>query len=199
MTLSFNLATHPFENRRRFYVLALGSGVLLVAATGLLLGLSVRNYSRGRVLSREMTGLRAEMSQLEGQQKALEEKLHRPEVMDLMDRSQFFNSLIRRKAISWTRIFMDLETLMPERVQVVSVHPVVREATKANPEGNPRSVEMNLQMIVSSENMTGLLELLRRVERSDKFHQPVLRLETPPGGGIEKLYQLQMDVLYAQK
>ena len=196
MMVSLNLATHPFENRRRFYVLALGAGVLLVAVTTLLLGTFIRNFKRGRDVSQESSGLRAQAAQLDSEQKRLEEALERPEAMDVMDRSQFLNSLIRQKAVSWTQIFRDLETLMPERVQVVSVRPVVRPEARAT----TGPVEMDLQMAVSSENMAGLLDLLRRMEKSGNFRQPVLRLENPPQSGSgETLFLLQMSVLYAQK
>lgn len=193
--LQLNLATHPFENRRRFYVLSLAGMAVLLAITVFLLGIFARNYIRGRDIARQTSRLNAEMARLDREQKRLNELLERPDVMDIMDRSQFLNLLLHQKAVSWTQIFMDLETLMPQRVQVVSVRPVVREGAAAN----PGLMEMDLQMTVSSDSMAGLLELLRRMEKSDRFRQPVLRLETPPQSGAENLFQLQMSVLYAQK
>ena len=37
--------------------------------------------------------------------------------------SQFLNDLFLRKAFSWTRVFEDLERVMPPRLHVVSIHP----------------------------------------------------------------------------
>ena len=208
--IALNLATHPFQNRRRFYVLAGSAGTLLVMTTVLLVAIFVRNYRSERGLSNKIHALRQEQAKLEQEQKRLEEMLQRPDVVDLMGRSEFLNSLIQQKAVSWTRIFMDLEKLMPERVQVVSLRPVVRgtgkEGAKEARIGNSLSapgepLEMDLQMTVGAENTAGLLELLRRMEKSGNFREPVLLKENPPqtGPGAENLFQLQMSVLYAQK
>lgn len=204
MNTALNLATQPFENTRRFYVLALTTGVLLVTATTLLAGAFARNYTRVRALSRQTTTLRAQMTQLEEEQGRLEGLLHRPEATDVMERSAFLNSLLRRKAISWTRIFMDLEQVIPDRVQVVSVRPVAGEESRAGA-GTPamagaKAGEVELQMTVSAENLAALLDLLRRMEKSQKFYDPVVRVETPPQqGSADNLFQMQMSVLYAQK
>lgn len=200
MKAHLNLATHPFESRRRFYVLASAFGILLLVVT-LLLGASfARNFMSGRELSRRIASIRTQTDNMAGEQKQREEELQRPGAVDIMDRSRFLNSLIRQKAVSWTQIFMDLEALMPDRVEVIAVRPVVREDIR-NTAG---PVAMDLQMTVASENMASLVELVRRVEISEKFHQPVLRIETPPhtagaSGGGDNLYQLQMSVFYAQK
>lgn len=196
MNFSLNLATHPFEHRRRFYVLASGSGVLLLAAIVLLVASFARNFTRVRDLSRQTANMREQTDRLARDQRLLEEALERPEAVDILGRSRFLNSLLRQKAVSWTQIFMDLEALIPERVQVVAVRPVVREDTR----NAPGPVEMDLQMTVTSENIASLVDLVRRVEKSDKFRQPVLRLETPPhAGSADTWYQLQMSLFYAQK
>ncbi len=204
MNPALNLATQPFENTRRFYVLALTTGVLLVTATTLLAGAFARNYTRVRALSRQTATLRAQTTQLEEEQGRLEGLLHRSEAADVMERSGFLNSLLRRKAVSWTRIFMDLEQVIPDRVLVVSVRPVAGEESRAGA-GPPATAgvkagEVELQMSVAAENLAALLDLLRRMEKSQKFYDPVVRVETPPQqGGGDNLFQMQMSVLYAQK
>jgi Tfp pilus assembly protein PilN len=212
--IALNLATNPFQNRRRFYVLAGTGGTILAAITILLVAVFIRNYRSERGLSRQISSLRQEQAKLEAEQKRMEELLRRPDVVDLMDRSEFLNSLIHQKAVSWTQIFMDLEKLMPERVQVVSLRPVVRGAGKEGGKESGRDgrvalalpppkgpLEMDLQMTVAAENTTGLLELLRRLEKSGNFRDLVLSRENPPqtGSGSDNLFQLQMSVFYAQK
>ncbi len=39
----------------------------------------------------------------------------------MLERSLFLNTLIERKAISWTKIFADLEKVLPYNVRLVSV------------------------------------------------------------------------------
>jgi len=49
--------------------------------------------------------------------------LNLPENRSTRDRSQFLNELFRRKAFSWTRVFEDLERVMPARLHLISIQP----------------------------------------------------------------------------
>ena len=43
----------------------------------------------------------------------------------VLDRSVLLNTLIRRKAISWTKIFSDLETVCPPNVRILPIRPTI--------------------------------------------------------------------------
>jgi Tfp pilus assembly protein PilN len=199
--LQLNLATRPFERRRRFVVLTMASAALLVLATVVLAGVFYRNYTSERTHSHQMNTLRQEIARLDAEQKRLEEALQRPEAVDVLDRSYFLNSLIRQKAVSWTRLFMDLEKILPDRVQIAGLKPVVKEDKDAPP-GSP--LEMDLQLEAASDNLTGLLELSHRMEKSEQFHDQKYSLEQPceKAGQVsqqECLYRLVLSVTYVQK
>jgi len=57
----------------------------------------------------------------------LDERLNRPEATLKMSEIQFLNNIIARKAFSWTRVFSDLEELMPESVHLVSLRPDISD------------------------------------------------------------------------
>jgi Tfp pilus assembly protein PilN len=57
----------------------------------------------------------------------LDAKLSRPEAVDKLSEIQFLNGIIARKTFPWTRIFSDLEELMPETVHLVSLRPDVAD------------------------------------------------------------------------
>lgn len=192
--LQLNLATQPFENRRRFWVLAIFSGAALVLATVVLVTIFIRNYRSERVLSQQMGTLRQEIARLESEQKRLEETMQRPEVVDVLDRSFFLNSMIRQKAVSWTQLFMDLEKIMPERVQIMTLRPVVKDEKGAAASGQ---LQMDLQLDAASESIPGLLEMVHRMEKSDRFYKPVFQVENQ--AQQENLYRLTMSVSYVQK
>ncbi len=189
MRIELNLASRPTENRRRFYVLV-GTGAAVLLALALLQGTAFfRDWWSGRDLARQTERLRAETLRLETEQRKLELQLRLPEVRYVLDRSYFLNSLILQKSVSWTQIFMDLEKLMPDRVQVLSIHPEMLDGR-----------QIRLDMSVAGESMGQLLELLRRIEKSDKFNNPVLSSEQPPPvGGQDPSIRLTLTVLYAQK
>ncbi len=190
--LQLNLATQPFENRRRFWVLAIFSGATLTLATIVLVTIFVRNYRSGRMLSQQMGTLRQEIARLESEQKRLEDTMHRPEVVDVLDRSFFLNSMIRQKAVSWTQLFMDLEKLMPERVQILSLRPVVKQDG-----GLSGQLQMDLQLDAASDSIAGLLDMVHRMEESDRFYRPVFQVENQ--AQQDNMYRLSMSVSYVQK
>ena len=74
------------------------------------------------------------------------------------DQSQFLNGLIRRKAFSWTRVFEDLEQVMPANLHVVSLRPEFNEQNA-----------MQLDMRVTGDNRSAAVELVHRMESSRHF------------------------------
>jgi len=192
MRIELNLATRPLENQRRFYVLTGTSAVLLLLLAGIQGTIFFRDWWSGREVGKQTERLRAEVGRLEGGEKKLEQELEQPRAQQVMERSNFLNSLLRHKGISWTQIFMDLEKLVPDRVQVTSIRPEVLDSNR-----------VRLEMTVSGESVQQLLEFLRRIEKSDKFGTPVLSYETPPAGGTgvtqDPSIKLALSVSYAQK
>ena len=189
MRIELNLASRPAENQRRFYVLA-GTGIVLLL---LLAVAQATTFLRGWWSVREVgpqTGrLRAELGRMENEQKRLEQDLRQPGARDVFERSYFLNSLILQKSISWTQIFMDLEKLVPDRVQVASIRPEIVDSGR-----------VRLEMLVAGESIEPLLEFLRRIEKSEKFGTPVLSIETPPAAGApDSSVKLALSVSYAQK
>ena len=57
------------------------------------------------------------------------------------DQSQFLNGLIQRKAFSWTRVFEELELVMPSNLHVVSLRPELNDQN-----------QMELEMRVVCDN-----------------------------------------------
>ena len=53
----------------------------------------------------------------------LESVLRQPENAEVLERNLFLNSLLYAKGISWTRLFDDLEKVMPHNVRLVSIRP----------------------------------------------------------------------------
>ncbi len=186
MRIELNLATRPLENQRRFYVLTGTSAVLLLLLAGIQGTIFFRDWWSGREVSKQTERLRAEVGRLETEQKKLEQELEQPRAQQVMERSHFLNSLLRHKGISWTLIFMDLEKLVPDRVQVASIRPEVLDSNR-----------VRLEMMVTGESFGSLVEFLRRIEKSDKFGTPVLSIETPPDKDTS--IKLALSVSYAQK
>jgi len=118
-----NLSTRPFPA----YQLKL---MLLTAALASLIALSVwqaYGFMRYSGLAKQIRGgeqsARIDAEALGRRLDDLDEKLNRPEATQKMAEIQFLNNILTKKALSWTRIFSDLEELMPEGVHLVSLRP----------------------------------------------------------------------------
>ena len=119
MRVDINLATQPYEDVRRFWLRWGGALAGLGILTLLLLYLAIVGLltaRQDRNLIRQRQEQIAERDKEKAQAEAL---LNRPENRSTRDRSQFLNDLFQRKAFSWTRVFEDLEQIMPARLHVV--------------------------------------------------------------------------------
>ncbi len=188
MRIELNLASRGVKNQRRFYVLAGTAVAVLLVAAVIQAGWWFRDWYSGRGLAQRIEALRADVSRSEAERRRLEQQLQQPQSRDVMARAYFLNSLILQKSVSWTQIFMDLEKLVPDRVQVVSITPAVLDNNL-----------IRLDMNVSGESLEKILEFMRRIETSEKFGTPIPRTETPPQGRAETGTLVTLEVMYAQK
>jgi type IV pilus assembly protein PilN len=111
----------------------------------------------------------------------------RPENAEVLERSLLLNTLLQRKGISWTKIFSDLEDVIPYNVRLVSVRPEVNGQN-----------EISLQMVVGAASSEPVLELLMALEKSPQFGPTSLHSWLPPSQN-EPLYRYRVSVSYAQK
>ena len=91
------------------------------------------------------------------------------------DQSQFLNGLIQRKSFSWTRVFEELELVMPTNLHVVSLRPELNEQN-----------QMELEMRVVGDTRAAAVDLVHRMEGSKHFQgaQLVQENTADKGAGI---------------
>jgi type IV pilus assembly protein PilN len=193
MRLNINLATQPYEDVRKFLARWGLLTLVLAAATGLLVYLAVRNWRDSRTINTQIAELHQKMDALKRDKAAAIATLNAPGNKVVADKSRFLNEAIQRKSVSWTRIFMDLEKMMPNGLHVVSI----------KPEFAKKSNRVGLHLQVGGNSHDKAIELVRRMEESSTFRQPTLVSEQlgtgrgdpvvfditaiymPPGGAID--------------
>ena len=116
-----NLATEPFRRDRPMLVASAAVGLLLVILLGVEVKTIVSERHDGADIHVTINRLNTQLRGIAAQQAKLNALLGRPENAEVLDRSLFLNSMIDRKAISWTRFFADLEKVVPYNVRLVSV------------------------------------------------------------------------------
>lgn len=187
MRVSVNVANEPFQNDRP----------LIAATVALAAILSVALLVQGFLIWNEhqqVSELRAEVERLESrsrklaqEESALRAQLQRAENAAVFEQSIFLNSLILPKSIAWTRMFADLEQVMPYNVRLISIRPQM----------NDRS-EVLLDMVVASQAGEPVVSLLRRLEESPVFSQVQASSIAPPGQNDDS-FKYRVTVSYDQR
>ncbi len=183
MRVDINLATHPYEDLRVFWVrwgsLLAGLGVLLL----LLLFLIVHGWQQARAAEERIAYGEQRVASLDAEKASAEATLNRPENRSTRDRSQFLNDLFERKAFSWTQVFEDLERIMPPRVHVVSIHPDM------SPDN-----QLQIKLTVAGDSPARVLELVRKMESSEHFRQTEIHVQQSMTNGKASADTVSFDI-----
>ena len=122
-----NLSTRPFRGYR-LQQLLLSMAFVALVATSVWQFIGFKQYSRlTSQIRTDARNAQVDADVLGHQIDELDAKLSRPEAVNKLSEIQFLNGIIARKTFPWTRIFSDLEELMPETVHLVSLRPDVAE------------------------------------------------------------------------
>jgi len=176
MRFDINLASRPYQDVRVF-LLRWGTATgALALFTLVLVGVAFSSWWSSRDVREKAELATREMQQLDRDKATAEALLSRPQNREILERSRFVNSLITRKSFAWTQLFMDLEKIVPPRVRVVSLQP------------EPGSQEqVALRLLVEGDSRERALDLVRRMEESERFRQPRVKSERrkEESGGVQ--------------
>jgi Tfp pilus assembly protein PilN len=187
MNVSINLASQPFRRDRPMLIGSAVAGVLLLALLCLLVSLNFVERSRLASTRADIERLDRQLRLIAAEQAKLDAVLRKPENAQVLDRSVLINTLLYRKGISWTKIFADLEKVLPHNVRVMSIRPAVSAQN-----------QIVLEMLVGAEQTEPLLQLLIKFENSELFGHISVSSILPPSQS-EPLYRYKVNVNYAQK
>ena len=163
MRIDINLASQPYEDSRRFWTYW-GTGLaLLVIATGMLVFLAATGFMNARRDREQISNLESKLAAFSQEKNHAESMLNQPQNRVIRDRSRFLNELFERKAFSWTRVFEDLERVMPAHLHVISIHPDLSTDKNEN--------NMQIKLVVGGDTREQALDLVRKMESSKRFKQ----------------------------
>jgi len=164
-----------------------------VVSAALLLTLALLGYL-AQVDRAQLESLRQDVSRLESrlrvvqaEQAHMDAVLRQPENASVLERSVFLNDLIYHKAISWSRMFADLERTAPYNVRITALHPTIDSRN-----------QVTLDMTAASDQPEGIDDLLKALEASPIFGY-VYQHSTLPPTQAELQYRSRITVPYDQK
>jgi type IV pilus assembly protein PilN len=166
MRIDINLASQPYEDSRQFWRYWGTAVVLLAMATMLLVFLAVTGFVRAGHDRVRIAELKRQIAAYDREKSQAEAVLNQPQNRILREQSRFLNSLFQRKAFSWTKVFEDLERVMPAHLHVRSINP---RTTADN--------TVDLRLLVGGESREQALDLVRKMENSNRFRQTKIQSE----------------------
>ena len=188
MRVPINLASQPLENLRPVRTAVIVAALAAMVLGTVILNRELRSRNEFRSLIQQQANLELRLSQLESEQKELESALSTKEVQQIRERSAFMNSLILRKSLSWTQLFMDLEKTLPARARITAIHPQLNEAE-----------DVDLDLTISAASMEPLVEFLKNLESSSEFSAPVVGTQHyRTGSSSETGIELELTTRYVQ-
>jgi type IV pilus assembly protein PilN len=166
MRVQLNLASRPFVELGPLYArLRILIVLLAVLALPLWLLLSTEKRKAAEAASR-LDAVNHNIQALESQRQTFQAQMRQPQNAAVLTQSQFLNSVFASKAFSWTAVMMDLETVLPSGVQVLSIDPVLTKEGK-----------VTVRLRVNGPHNLGV-DLVRNLEHSRRFLAPRLARET---------------------
>lgn len=123
MKTHFNLATTPLENNRSFIAGASVLGIAALAAMALLSLHAVSARRANREMRIQIDNLHSQIRSSLRRQENLRREFKAPQAVEALKRSAFLNGLIEARTFPWTKMFADLEQILPPGVRVISISP----------------------------------------------------------------------------
>lgn len=187
MNAILNLASEPFRRDRAALVVSSVLAGLLTLSLLVLASLWITDRNTTADERALLAQLQRRLDAANREQSRINSKLRQPDNAQVLDRSILLNTLIYRKAISWTRLFADLERVTPADVRIISVRPQVDAQN-----------HIFLDMTVGSDSQEHVVNMLIKLESSEFFGATEVSGVLPPSQ-TDPLYRYRLSVNYAQK
>jgi type IV pilus assembly protein PilN len=187
MRIDINLASQPYHDSRQFWSYW-GTGLIVLSLiTALLVFLAATGFVRAGHDREQISKLKDQIAAYDREKSEAEALLNQPQNRELRAQSRFLNNLFQRKAFSWTKVFEDLERVMPAHLHVVSINP-----------GNSSDNNLQIKLLVGGDSREQALDLVRKMESSNRFRQTRIeseKVESENQNGGDRV-KFEIDALY---
>ena len=125
MTLRTNLATRPFYNVRAVQIALAAFAVIVLAFTAFNVTELVRLRGSESALGSHASENEAEAQRLRTEANRIRTQIDQKELEAVSDAAREANTIIDRRAFSWTELFQRIEETLPADVRITTVQPGV--------------------------------------------------------------------------
>lgn len=187
MRIPVNLAREPFRQNRPMLIGSAVAAVALMVTLALLISNAIAARRQAEQTQAVLDRVNRQLASVSREQTKLDTQMRLPGNEVALDRIVLLNELIKLKATSWTRIFSDLEKVLPPNVRILSIRPAI----------NSRD-EVFLDMQVAADAPEQIIGFILKLEGSDVFGSTTVSVITPPSQ-TDAFYRYRLSVNYAQK
>jgi hypothetical protein len=173
LMLRTNLSTRPFYNMRAVHVTLGALAVVVIAMTLLNLVQLVRLMTSERTLGARAQQAEAEAERLRGEARRIRSQIDAKELNQVAAAAQEANAIIDLRTFSWSQLFSEIETTLPENVRLTSFRP--------EDDGDGRLV-VNLR--VQARRVQDLESFIDALEKTGRFHQVLATDEQTDTDGL---------------
>lgn len=187
MRVRLNLATKPLETHRRFFACSCAIGALAVILFPVLAWHVNSVRKADAALRSQIANTLQRINALTAERQELERFFSEPTNAQLHDRATFVNAILDARSFNWTRMFMDLERVLPGGVHVLSIEPKQINGQAA------------VKLTVGAANEEEKQKFLRALEQSGTFSHLQLtniRVSHPGSNGDQVI--LELTVIYSR-
>jgi Tfp pilus assembly protein PilN len=170
--LTHNLSTRPFYNERAVRVVVMMLALVVVGASALnawqysvLSGRNQQLQARLQTTQTQADDLRARAAKLRG-------AINPRELGMTIAAVNEANTLIDLRVFSWTELFNQFETTLPESVRITSVRPVI-----------DRDAGMTVSILVVAKSAEGIDTFIEKLEKAGAFTGLLSREESARDDG----------------
>ena len=165
MKVRLNLSTAPQENKRPFLAASAAIGTIGVLALLILGHAAFASWRANREIRLDVSHWQKEIRADQQKQQALDNYFRTPMAHQVLDRAGFLNSLIGERSFPWTKVFMDLEEILPPGVRVVNISPHLEN-------GRAR-----VKLTIGASTDEAKIKFLEALEKSKVFSEVEVRSE----------------------
>jgi hypothetical protein len=156
--LRTNLSTRPFYNERAVHIVAAIVAVVLVAITAWQV-VRVRDLSRYKTqLNTAIRRDRNEADVRTREAQSIRSHIDEKQLATLSASAKEANDLIAQRTFSWTQLFNEIETTLPDDVMLMGVHPEIKDGLT------------ELHLDVQGRNEDVIDAFWDRLEKTGRFH-----------------------------
>lgn len=193
VNVPINLASQPFRRERVELAMLASIGAVLTISLLVFVVLILQDRSHVSAIRKRIRADQQTLAAVERQQAQSQKVIVQPDNADVFSKSVFYNQLIARRAVSWTRVFDDLTRVMPADVQLIALR---LPQVAAENSGDKNHVE--LDMLVGARQPQAIMPLLKKLQESPLFGPAEMSSQSPPTQN-DPLFRYRLSVPYVQK